>query len=447
MLNYILKLKILKLNFYKFKNKRINKNIISQIYLNIFLTISQVLFPVLMITFYGLDDFGVWIFLTAIPSTLALLNFNFSTAAKTEMSIYFNKNNIKKVNEIFNNCIFLTLIFVLILFFLTFITIDLINFNLEILKNLNTSDLKIIILCIFLSFYLDVINGIFRTGITYSGRLDIDTYLQIIFDILSKLLIIIFGVIFGKLLFASYALLLINIIKIFFYYLYFTILNKFLILFSFKLISIKQSIRLVKISLPYHLDIVSGLMKNSFQIIILGIFFNAQIVGLVSTFKTLFYFLPIRVWDVITKVIFYELTKLYSNKRYALLKKNYFDLIKVISFSGILFILITIFLGKFVYNLWMNFSYHFDYFLLLLIIFDVCIYQLSHFISIIARATNKFLDISLFTFSINLVILLAAYGFFINQQSYLLLFILNLTGSMIILIFNSLKSRKLLNNL
>ena len=190
MLNYILKLKILKLNFYKFKNKRINKNIISQIYLNIFLTISQVLFPVLMITFYGLDDFGVWIFLTAIPSTLALLNFNFSTAAKTEMSIYFNKNNIKKVNEIFNNCIFLTLIFVLILFFLTFITIDLINFNLEILKNLNTSDLKIIILCIFLSFYLDVINGIFRTGITYSGRLDIDTYLQIIFDILSKLLMV-----------------------------------------------------------------------------------------------------------------------------------------------------------------------------------------------------------------------------------------------------------------
>ena len=443
----MIKPKFLKLNFYKFKNKRINKNISSQINLNIFLTISQVLFPVLMITFYGLDDFGVWIFLTAIPTTLTLLNFNFSTAAKTEMSIYFNKKNIKKINEIFNNCIFLTLIFVSILFFLTFIIIDLIDFNLVILKNLNTSDLKIIIICIFLSFYLEVINGIFRIGITYSGRLNIDTYLQIIFDILSKSLIIIFGVIFGELLFASYALLIVNIVKIFFYYLYFTILNKFLILFSFKLISIKQSIRLVKISLPYHLDIVSGLMKNSFQIIILGIFFNAQIVGLVSTFKTLFYFLPIRVWDVITKVIFYELTKLYANKKYILIKKNYFNIIKVIFMSGILFILIAIFLGKFVYNLWMNFSYDFDYFLLLLIIFDVCIYQLGYFISIIARATNKFLDISLFTIFINLVILLAAYGLFINQQSYLTLFILNLIGSIIILIFNSLKSINFLNKL
>ena len=443
----MIKPKFLKLNFYKFKNKRINKNISSQIYLNISLTVLQVLFPVLMITFYGLDDFGVWIFLTAIPTTLTLLNFNFSTAAKTEMSIYFNKKNIKKINEIFNNCIFLTLIFVSILFFLTFITIDLIDFNLAILKNLNTSDLKIIIICIFLSFYLEVINGIFRTGITYSGRLDIDTYLQIIFDILSKSLIIIFGVIFGELLFASYALLIVNIVKIFFYYLYFTILNKFLILFSFKLISIKQSIRLVKISLPYHLDIVSGLMKNSFQIIILGIFFNAQIVGLVSTFKTLFYFLPIRVWDVITKVIFYELTKLYANKKYILLKKNYFNIIKVISMSGMLFILIAIFLGKFVYNLWINFSYDFDYFLLLLIVFDVCIYQLSHFISIIKKAINKFLDISLFAIFINLVILLVAYGLFINQQSYFVLFILNLIGSIIILIFNSLKSRKFLNKL
>jgi hypothetical protein len=188
-------------------------------------------------------------------------------------------------------------------------------------------------------------------------------------------------------------------------------------------------------------------MKNSFQLIILGIFFNAQIVGLVSTFRTLFYFLPIRVWGIINKLIFYEIIKLYSNKKYALLKRNYFDLIKVISISEMFFLLIAIFLGKFVYNLWINFSYNFDYFLLLLIVFDVCILELSRFISIIPRAINKFLNISLFTIFINQVILLVAYGLFINQQSYLFLFILNLIGSIIILIFSSLKSSKFLNNL
>jgi O-antigen/teichoic acid export membrane protein len=441
----MIKYKFLGLNFYKFKNKRINKNFSSQVFLNISLTISQILFPALMIMFYGLENFGIWIFLTAIPTTLTLVNFNFSTAAKTEMSIYFNKKNIKKINEIFTNCIILTLIFVLIFFFLTIIFIDVYDFNFEILKKLNSKDLKIIITCIFLSFYLDIINGIFKTGISYSGRLDVDTYLQMIFDILSKLAIIISGIIFGELLFASYALIIVNIVKIFSYYFFFISFNKYLNPFSFKLVSKKQIIRLIKISLPYHLDVISGLMKNSFQIIILGIFFNAQIVGLVSTFRTLFYFLPIRIWGLITKVIFYEFTKLYANKKYNLLKKTYFNLIKIISISSIFFILISIFMGQFVYNLWINFSYNFDYLLLLLIIFDVCIFELSHFISIIKRAINKFLDVSLFSILINSIILSVAYGLFVSQQSYLFLFILNLIGSIMIFVFNLFRSRKILS--
>ena len=441
----MIKFKFLGLNFYKFKNKRINKNFSSQVFLNISLTISQILFPALMIMFYGLENFGIWIFLTAIPTTLTLVNFNFSTAAKTEMSIYFNKKNIKKINEVFTNCIILTLIFVLIFFFLTIIFIDVYDFNFEILKKLNSKDLQIIITCIFLSFYLDIINGIFKTGISYSGRLDVDTYLQMIFDILSKLAIIISGIIFGELLFASYALIIVNIVKIFSYYFFFISFNKYLNPFSFKLISKKQIIRLIKISLPYHLDVISGLMKNSFQIIILGIFFNAQIVGLVSTFRTLFYFLPIRIWGLITKVIFYEFTKLYANKKYNLLKKTYFNLIKIISISAIFFILISIFMGQFVYNLWINFSYNFDYLLLLLIIFDVCIFELSHFISIIKRAINKFLDVSLFSILINSIILSVAYGLFVSQQSYLFLFILNLIGSIMIFVFNLFRSRKILS--
>ncbi len=441
----MIKPKLLELNFYKFKNKRINKNFSSQVFLNISLTISQILFPALMIMFYGIENFGIWIFLTAIPTTLALVNFNFSTAAKTEMSIYYNKKNIKKINEVFTNCIILTLIFVLIFFFFTFIIINLYDFNFEILKNIDSKDLKIIITCIFLSFYLDIINGIFKTGISYSGRLDIDTYLQMIFDILSKLAIIISGIIFGKLLFASYTLVIVNIVKIFSYYFFFISFNKYLNPFSLKLISKKQIFRLFQISLPYHLDIISGLMKNSFQIIILGIFFNAQIVGLVSTFRTLFYFLPIRIWGLITKVIFYELTKLYANKKYNLLKKTYFNLIKIISISAIFFILISIFLGQFVYNLWINFSYNFNYLLLLLIIFDVCIFELSHFISIIKRAINKFLDVSLFSILINSTILSVSYGLFVSQQSYLFLFVLNLIGSIMIFLFNSFRSRKMLS--
>ena len=100
-------LKFFKFNISKEQNKRIFKNFTSLISLNASLTIWQILFPPLMIMIYGLENFGIWIFLTAIPSSLAILNFNFNAAAKTEMSMYFNQNNKNKVNEIFNNSIVL----------------------------------------------------------------------------------------------------------------------------------------------------------------------------------------------------------------------------------------------------------------------------------------------------------------------------------------------------
>ena len=76
---------LLKSNFFKFKNKRIIKNFNSQISLNVALTISHIFFPSLMIMIYGLENFGIWIFLTAIPSTVAILNFNLNGASRTEM--------------------------------------------------------------------------------------------------------------------------------------------------------------------------------------------------------------------------------------------------------------------------------------------------------------------------------------------------------------------------
>ena len=279
---------LLKSNFFKFKNKRIIKNFNSQISLNVALTISHIFFPSLMIMIYGLENFGIWIFLTAIPSTVAILNFNLNGASRTEMSIYYNKKDKNKVNEIFNNSIILTFFFVLLLIFLTFIIIKFYDFNLKILNNLSLSDLKLMLICIFGSFYLNIINTIFKTGITYWGRLDIDAYLEIIFDIFSKILIIISGIIFDELLFASFALLIANFLKITTFYLFFINYNKFLTLFSLKLVSKKQLKKLLKLSTPYYLESLSSIIKNSFQIVVLGIFFNANIVGMVSTLRTLF---------------------------------------------------------------------------------------------------------------------------------------------------------------
>ena len=243
-------------------------------------------------------------------------------------------------------------------------------------------------LCIFLSFYIDLINSIFNIGISYKGRLDIVTFLEIYYSVFSKILILIFGFFYQNLIYASYALLIASVFRIIIFYFFFLIYNKNLKLFSLKILTKKQILKLLKLSIPYYLEAANNIIKNSFQIIILGIFFNAQVVGTVSTLKTLFYFLPIRIWSVLVKSLMYEFTKFYAEKKMNLLINSYFKLIKIVSITAVIFISISLFFGKFVYNFWINFAYNFDYLLFFLIIMDSSILALSHCVPIIQRAIN-----------------------------------------------------------
>ena len=98
--------------FSKNSKNRIKNNFISQILLNISLVLTQILFPPLMIIIYGLENFGIWVFLTAIPNAFAILNLNLNDAAKTEMSILYNKKQNKLVNQAFSNSVVLTILIV-----------------------------------------------------------------------------------------------------------------------------------------------------------------------------------------------------------------------------------------------------------------------------------------------------------------------------------------------
>ena len=429
-------------NISKEQIKRIFKNFTSQISLNVSLTVFQILFPPLMIMIYGLENFGIWIFLTAIPSILAILNFDLNAAAKTEMSIYFNQNNKKKVNEIFNNSIVLTIVFVVFLGFVGVLIINFYNFDLNILKDLNSNELNTILVCVFLTFYLNIFNSIFKTGITFWGRLDIGSYLEIFFDFFTKFLVIIFGLIFNELLFAFFALLTVNLLKIIIFYFFFLNYNKCLTLFSFNLVSKKKILKLFKLSTPYYFESATNIIKHSFQIIILGIFFNAQIVGLVSTLKTLFYFLPIRAWGIVSKVTFYEFTKLYAEKKFKLLKKIYIKFLKLGLIFLITFLFLSFLFGEYVYTLWLNNSFDLDYYLLTLIILDVIFFISAGSIAFVNKAINKFFPISLFQMIINLIIIIISYLFFSLQQTYYFLFLFNLVGSILIFIYSAYFSRK-----
>ena len=97
------------LNISKYRLKSIYKNFLSFFSVFSTQTIIQILFPPAMIFAWGVEKFGIWILITTIPSVLTILNINFSSASRSEMSINFEKKNLIYINKIFQNTFCLVL--------------------------------------------------------------------------------------------------------------------------------------------------------------------------------------------------------------------------------------------------------------------------------------------------------------------------------------------------
>jgi len=135
------------LNFTKYQYKRFLNNFFSFFSIFSTQTIAQILYPPAMIYAWGVENFGVWIFIISIPSTLAIFNINLSTASRSEMSINHEKNNLFEVNKIFQNALSLV---VLNLIIFTIVWITIISFQEMSLKIFDKYDYQTIILLLSL---------------------------------------------------------------------------------------------------------------------------------------------------------------------------------------------------------------------------------------------------------------------------------------------------------
>lgn len=74
----------------------VNKNIFAQGYSQIVTLAVQIVTVPFLIHFWGLELFGVWLILTAIPTYLALSDFGFTFIAKNNMSMHVSSGNKKQ---------------------------------------------------------------------------------------------------------------------------------------------------------------------------------------------------------------------------------------------------------------------------------------------------------------------------------------------------------------
>ena len=122
--------------------------------------------------------------------------------------------------------------------------------------------------------------------------------------------------------------------------------------------------------------------------------------------------MPHRLWGITGRIISYEFTKFYSERKFSLLKRIYFNYLKLGFIFILMFFFTSMFIGEYFYNLWLNNSYNINYMLLILIISDACFLIMGQSIQSLNISVNKFFGISLFQIIINLIIILLSYLLF-----------------------------------
>ncbi|MDC3175233.1 hypothetical protein OA845_01800 [Candidatus Pelagibacter sp.] len=420
-------------------NSRLKKNIFSGLTTEFSKIIINLFYPPLMILFWGIENFGVWIFFISIPSILTTLSINVSKASINEIII--NIQN-KKKNEIFQNTIILTIINLCLITIVIFLFLTL-NINFQTLKSFELQDTKIIFFLLMITIYIRFLENLFFIDLISRGKLYIKEFVTIFEDYSSKILVILIGIITNDLIFAALAILLISVIRfLIILKIYANLKNK--LKFSIKQSSKKGLLKLIKISIGHISNVYSHIIRHSGVIFVAGIFLNASIVGYISTVKTMFYFMPTRFFSKISNPIQYELTSMFSKKKLFDIKRMFFRSV-IFSFLTVsVFLIFSIYFGRDIYDYWTNHKYNITDLFLLLIVLDAIIFILRfYFIEIFLISINKNIKLGSIEFLISFVSLIFLYYNFYNEQSLEFSFFcilcfscINLLTSTVICLFN-----------
>ena len=140
--------------------------------------LTQLLFPPLMLLIWGVENFGIWIFVSALPSTFTFLNLHFSYATRIEMTINNAKKNYKLLNSTFQNGLGLVIVNMVIYTSLWVSCFFFVEIDLKIFESIPDEEIRIILLLILVSFYFNIFDSILTTGTSYWGKIYLPTYIK-----------------------------------------------------------------------------------------------------------------------------------------------------------------------------------------------------------------------------------------------------------------------------
>ena len=432
------------INKYRNTNKKLFNNSIA-FFTTFFGQIGvQIIFPPLMILVWGIEYFGIIIYLIAIPSTLSFLIFNFTSSARQEMAKFHLKKKVEVVNKIYSNTVFLAFISYLLFIFSSLVFVSF--FKSEQLENyISTQDFYNIIILLILSFSLGFFNDIHSLKISYMGVYHISKYVDIFFDILIKISIIIVGFIYKDIFYIFIFYFVINLLKTSCFYYYNSKIKK--ISFDIKQINLSDIKNNIYKAIPYYFIQLDEIFKTSFVTIIISSFFDFRIVALVSTIRTMFYFFPRRFFELIVELLQYDYVKLLMTKNFKKLVKLYKKQNLVILVLSLIFIIFSHFIGLKIFNIWTNNSFQIENKIFYFLIFDCFFFLMTSSIISFLKSINNFLSFSVVLIISQILLITTLYGLYNNGYDYGTIFALSLTVSFLVFCISFIYYRSSLNQM
>ena len=409
----------------------LRKNLISHSYVFLEKILIQIFFPLFMLTLWGSDNFNLWIFLFAIPSFFTIFQISISLPARNEMAILYRNKKINLLNKVYQNCNFIFLFN-----FLTLITLCsvYIFFNIDNpIINENINIIFITLACTLISVYFA---GPMYLALTYKGSYSVFNYLDIISNLLVALIVPISFYFLKNFDDAFYILLVVSILKLSIAYCLVDDHNikKF---FNYKYIDKKILKKIIKYSLGFNYEHVAVLIKGPGLIFLIGASNNLSLVGLITTLRTMFLYLPHGAYAIFFNTFLLEIIKFYKDNKYQNKFKSYYikGLFLVLC-SLSLFYLLSYFFGIYLYEFWLQGKFLASSELIMLIVIDSMLLIFGKFLSLPLQTINKFNYIGFFDLIFSLLTFVIL--FYLNIfDNIILVYKIILIGSLINFILRS----------
>lgn len=267
-------------------SKVLKQNIFAQAYSQVVTLAVQIITIPFLIYFWGVELFGVWLILTAIPTYLALSDFGFTFIAKNDMSIHVSAGDKKQALVTFQSIFILLIIICFTLAILLYLLVSLIPFD----KLLNIGPVSIesaryVLLIQFFSVLIYQFFLLSCAGLRCEGMPVLESFLAATGRLLEAISIILIAGLGGGLVEASLGILVIRII--------FLVIGIIIIktkipwlIYGFTVAKIDRIKELAGPSLSYMLVPMTNALMIQSPVVILGAFSTPATVALFSVSRT-----------------------------------------------------------------------------------------------------------------------------------------------------------------